>query len=52
MQGRRSRYGVFRQLAIEDRLTARELVAPEVGSTVPWAISGTPEQIADHLQER
>ncbi|MDT4935956.1 MAG: hypothetical protein QOK11_3848 [Pseudonocardiales bacterium] len=52
VQGRQSRYGVFRQLAIEDRLTLRELVALEVGSTGHWAISGTPEQIADQLEDR
>lgn len=52
VQGRQSRYAVFRQLAIEDKLTLHELVALEVGSTGHWSISGTPEQIADLLAER
>jgi FMN-dependent oxidoreductase (nitrilotriacetate monooxygenase family) len=52
VQGRQSRYGVFRQLALEDKLTIRELVALEVGSTGHWSVAGTPEQIADLLQER
>lgn len=52
VQGRQSRYAVFRELALNDKLTLRELVALEVGSTGHWSISGTPDQIADLLQER
>jgi FMN-dependent oxidoreductase (nitrilotriacetate monooxygenase family) len=52
VQGRQSRYAVFRQLALEDKLTVRELVGLEVGSTGHWSISGTPEQVADLLEER
>jgi FMN-dependent oxidoreductase (nitrilotriacetate monooxygenase family) len=52
VQGRQSRYAIFRQLALQDKLTVRELVALEVGSTGHWSISGTPDQIADSLEER
>lgn len=52
VQGRQSRYGVFRQLATEDKLTLRQLIDIEVAATGHWLTVGTPEQIADRLAER
>lgn len=52
VQGRQSRYALFRQLATEERWTLRQLVDMEVASTGHWLIVGTPEQVAGQLAER
>lgn len=52
VQGRQSRYGLFKQLATEEKLTVRELIDMEVASTGHWLTVGTPEQVADQLAER
>jgi FMN-dependent oxidoreductase (nitrilotriacetate monooxygenase family) len=52
VQGRQSRYGVFKQLAVESKLTVRELIEIEVSSSGHWVTVGAPEQIADRLEER
>ncbi|HEY1919829.1 MAG TPA: LLM class flavin-dependent oxidoreductase [Streptosporangiaceae bacterium] len=52
VQGRQSRYGVFKQLAEEEKFTIRELIEMEVSSSGHWVTVGAPEQIADRLAER
>lgn len=52
IQGRQSRYGVFKQLAVEERFTIRQLIETEVSSSGHWVPVGSVEQIADQLEER
>jgi FMN-dependent oxidoreductase (nitrilotriacetate monooxygenase family) len=52
VQGRQSRYGLFKQLATADKLTLRQLIELEVAATGHWLTVGTPEQVADRLAER
>lgn len=52
VQGRQSRYGVFKQLAIEEKFTIRQLIETEVSSAGHWVPVGSIEQIADLLTER
>jgi N-acetyl-S-(2-succino)cysteine monooxygenase len=52
VQGRQSRYVLFKHLAIEEKLTLRQLIDMEVASTGHWLAVGTPEQVADRLVER
>jgi N-acetyl-S-(2-succino)cysteine monooxygenase len=52
VQGRQSRYELFKRLATEDKLTLRELIGREVAATGHWLTVGTPEQIAERLAER
>lgn len=52
VQGRQSRYGVFKQLAVEEKFTIRQLIEMEVSSSGHWVPVGSVEQIADQLEER
>ncbi|WP_019136513.1 LLM class flavin-dependent oxidoreductase [Cellulomonas massiliensis] len=52
VQGRQSRYGVYVELAVVERLTVRELVELEVASSGHWVPVGSVEQVADQLAER
>ncbi|NCL73618.1 NtaA/DmoA family FMN-dependent monooxygenase [Rhodococcus sp. YH1] len=52
VQGRQSRYGVFKQLALEEGFTIRQLIEMEVSSSGHWVPVGSVEQIADQLEER
>ncbi|WP_252174503.1 LLM class flavin-dependent oxidoreductase [Rhodococcus pyridinivorans] len=52
VQGRQSRYGVFKQLALEEKFTIRQLIEMEVSSSGHWVPVGSVEQIADQLEER
>ncbi|WP_072804254.1 NtaA/DmoA family FMN-dependent monooxygenase [Rhodococcoides yunnanense] len=50
VQGRQSRYAVFRELAVEEHLTLRELVKVQQRSAGHGRAVGSPEQIADRLE--
>lgn len=50
VQGRQSRYAVFRELAVDEGLTLRELVKVQQRSAGHGRAVGSPEQIADRLQ--
>ncbi|MFT3966156.1 MAG: NtaA/DmoA family FMN-dependent monooxygenase [Sphingobium sp.] len=50
VEGRQSRYGVFRQLALEEGWTVRQLIELQVGAAGHGRIVGTPEQIADRME--
>ncbi len=52
VQGRRSRYEVFRELILKEGYTLRQLIEYEVSSAGHFVPVGDPEQIADLLQER
>src|SRR5690606_23832430 len=52
VQGRQSRYGVFKQLAVEEKFPIRQLIEMEVSSSGHWVAVGSVEQIADQLEER
>lgn len=52
VQGRRSRYELFRRLAVEERWNVRRLVGLEAASYGHWSIGGTAEQVADAMEER
>jgi FMN-dependent oxidoreductase (nitrilotriacetate monooxygenase family) len=52
VQGRQSRYGVFKELAVTGRYSIRRLIEMEVSSSGHWVPVGSPEQIADLLAER
>jgi FMN-dependent oxidoreductase (nitrilotriacetate monooxygenase family) len=52
VEGRQSRYGVFKELAVTERFSLRRLIEMEVSSSGHWVTVGAPEQIADRLQER
>lgn len=49
VQGRQSRYAVFRELAVDDGLTLRELIKLQQRSAGHGRAVGSPEQIADRL---
>lgn len=49
VQGRQSRYAVFRELAVDEGLTLRELVKVHQRSAGHGRAVGSPEQIADRL---
>ncbi|MBT2273477.1 NtaA/DmoA family FMN-dependent monooxygenase [Rhodococcus qingshengii] len=49
VQGRQSRYGVFRELAVDEGLTVRELVKVQQRSAGHGRAVGSPEQVADRL---
>ncbi|SNS98366.1 NtaA/DmoA family FMN-dependent monooxygenase [Rhodococcoides kyotonense] len=49
VQGRQSRYAVFRELAVEENLTLRELIKVQQRSAGHGRAVGSPEQIADRL---
>ncbi|MGC0366663.1 FMN-dependent oxidoreductase (nitrilotriacetate monooxygenase family) [Rhodococcus sp. 27YEA15] len=51
VQGRQSRYEVFRELAVDEGLTVRELVKVQQRSAGHGRAVGSPEQIADRLTE-
>ncbi|ATE60704.1 NtaA/DmoA family FMN-dependent monooxygenase [Thauera sinica] len=51
VQGRQSRYGIFRDFALSERWSVRRLLRLQASSAGHGRIVGTPEQIADHLQE-
>ncbi|MCW1384078.1 NtaA/DmoA family FMN-dependent monooxygenase [Novosphingobium sp. KCTC 2891] len=50
VEGRQSRYGVFRQLALEEGWTVRQLIELQVGAAGHGRVIGTPEQVADRLE--
>jgi FMN-dependent oxidoreductase (nitrilotriacetate monooxygenase family) len=52
VQGRRSRYALFRRLAVEERWTLRQLIDLEVAATGHWLLVGSPQQVAEALIER
>jgi N-acetyl-S-(2-succino)cysteine monooxygenase len=52
VQGRQSRYVLFKRLATEEKLTLRQLIDMEVASTGHWLTVGTPEQVAARLADR
>lgn len=52
VQGRQSRYGVFKQLAVQEKYSIRRLIEMEVSSSGHWVTVGSPEQIADRLEHR
>ncbi|WP_281689745.1 LLM class flavin-dependent oxidoreductase [Pseudonocardia thermophila] len=52
VQGRQSRYGVFKELAVTEKYSIRRLIEMEVSSSGHWVPIGSPEQIADLLTER
>ncbi|MCE0762415.1 NtaA/DmoA family FMN-dependent monooxygenase [Pseudonocardia kujensis] len=52
VQGRQSRYGVFKELAVTEGYSIRRLIEMEVSSSGHWVPVGAPEQIADLLIER
>lgn len=47
---RKSRFEVFRKLAVEDRLTLRELIEIEAVSSGHWVLTGTAPSVADILR--
>ncbi|MFF2083913.1 NtaA/DmoA family FMN-dependent monooxygenase [Nocardia sp. NPDC058176] len=51
IQGRQSRYGVFRDLAVEDGWTVGELLRLHQRSAGHGRIVGSPEQVADRLAD-
>jgi len=48
----RSRFEAFKALAVDEKLTLRELIIREVSATGHWSPIGTPEQVADLMIER
>jgi len=50
VQGRQSRYGVFYNYAVNERWTVRQLAELQQGTAGHGQIVGTPEQVADHLE--
>lgn len=52
VQRRQGRFEVFRSLAVDERLTLRELIRRELGGAGHWSITGTPQTVADALEER
>ncbi|MGW4578283.1 NtaA/DmoA family FMN-dependent monooxygenase [Rhodococcus sp. YH1] len=51
VQGRQSRYGVFRELAVDEGWTVRQLIALQQRSAGHGRIVGTPEQVASRLEQ-
>ncbi|MGV6473752.1 NtaA/DmoA family FMN-dependent monooxygenase [Azotobacter vinelandii] len=51
VEGRQSRYGIFRQRALEEGWTLRQLLKLQAASAGHGRIVGTPEQVADRIQE-
>lgn len=51
IERRRSRYAVFRRLAVEERWTLRRLIRHEAAAYGHGVVAGSAEQIADRLQE-
>ncbi|MTE15679.1 NtaA/DmoA family FMN-dependent monooxygenase [Nocardia aurantiaca] len=49
VQGRQSRYGVFRELAVRQGWTVRELIKLQQRSAGHGRVVGSPEQVADQL---
>jgi alkanesulfonate monooxygenase SsuD/methylene tetrahydromethanopterin reductase-like flavin-dependent oxidoreductase (luciferase family) len=49
VEGRQSRYGVFRQLAVEERWTVRQLIELQLTAAGHGRAIGTPEQVADRI---
>jgi FMN-dependent oxidoreductase (nitrilotriacetate monooxygenase family) len=49
VEGRQSRYGIFRELAVNERWTVRELIELQLGAAGHGRVVGTPEQVADKL---
>lgn len=52
IEGRQSRYAVYRRWAVEDKRTIREIARPAMSSDGHWLIVGSGEQIADAMIER
>lgn len=52
IQGNKSRYQLVKDLAANERLTVRELIGKLGGGRGHRTIAGTPEQIADDLEQR
>ncbi|TBU73519.1 NtaA/DmoA family FMN-dependent monooxygenase [Phytopseudomonas daroniae] len=50
VEGRQSRYEVFRQHAVEQRWTLRQLLELQAGSAGHGRIVGSPERVADHIE--
>ncbi|WP_437883992.1 NtaA/DmoA family FMN-dependent monooxygenase [Pseudomonas sp. LRF_L74] len=50
VEGRQSRYGVFRQHAVEQRWTLRQLLELQAGSAGHGRIVGSPERVAEHIE--
>ncbi|HKS13491.1 MAG TPA: NtaA/DmoA family FMN-dependent monooxygenase [Pseudomonas sp.] len=51
IEGRQSRYDVFRQFAVEQRWTLRQLLELQGGSAGHGRIVGSPKRVADHIQQ-
>lgn len=51
IEGRQSRYSVFRQFAVEQRWTLRQLLELQGGSAGHGRIVGTPETVATHIEQ-
>ncbi|HWU02199.1 MAG TPA: NtaA/DmoA family FMN-dependent monooxygenase [Novosphingobium sp.] len=51
VEGRQSRYGLFRHCAIDLRWSVRQLVELQLSAAGHGRIVGTPQQIADHIAD-
>jgi len=52
VEGRRSRYEIYRELAVERRWTLRRLISREISGNGHWHVVGSAEQVADRIIER
>ncbi|WP_308289233.1 LLM class flavin-dependent oxidoreductase [Microbacterium trichothecenolyticum] len=49
IEGRRSRYAIYRELAVERKWPLRRLISRELSGNGHWHVVGSPEQVADAL---